>query len=150
LIPRPPLPTLFPYTTLFRSDISLTNYSWTLVLGLYLTVIGTVFEMYNLQVASNQFQMVKSIVMTTSVTVLAYVLTPIYTPLLPPARIQILYFFLSVLSALFIWRFFYIRFLASHRFVKKAVLVCETEQVKNLMAGFDSVKSHYKFIGYVS
>ncbi len=131
-------------------DISLTNFSWTLVLGLYLTVIGTVFEMYNLQVASNQFQMVKSIVMTTSVTVLAYVLTPIYTPLLPPARIQILYFFLSVLSALFIWRFFYIQFLASHRFVKKAVLVCDTEQVRNLMAGFDSVKSHYKFIGYVS
>lgn len=131
-------------------DISLTNYSWTLVLGLYLTVIGTVFEMYNLQVAANEFQMVKSIVMTTCVTVLAYVLTPIFTPLLPPARIQILYFFLSVLSALFIWRYIYIRFLASNRFVKKAVLVCETDQVQKFISGLDQVQSHYKIIGYVS
>ena len=43
--------------------IAKTNYLWTIVLGIYLTVFGTVFEMYNLQVASNQFQVIKSIVL---------------------------------------------------------------------------------------
>jgi hypothetical protein len=64
-------------------NISTTNYYWTIVLGIYLTIIGTVFEMYNLQVASNQFQVTKSIILTASTTVLVYLLTPIYTPALP-------------------------------------------------------------------
>ena len=37
-------------------NISKTNFYWTIVLGVYLSFIGSVFEMYNLQVASNQFQ----------------------------------------------------------------------------------------------
>ena len=36
--------------------LSATNYYWTIVLAVYLNVFGTIFEMYNLQVASNQFQ----------------------------------------------------------------------------------------------
>lgn len=50
-------------------NISATNYYWTIVLGLYLLFFGSVFEMYNLQVASNQYQVIKSIILTTSITV---------------------------------------------------------------------------------
>src|SRR4051812_24688795 len=64
-------------------NISTTNFYWTIVLGLYINVIGSVFEMYNLQVASNQFQVIRSIILTASSTVLIYLLTPIYTPVLP-------------------------------------------------------------------
>ena len=46
-------------------NISTTNYYWIIVLGVYLLFIGSVFEMYNLQVASNQFQTIKSIILTT-------------------------------------------------------------------------------------
>ena len=81
-------------------DLSITNFYWTIVLAVYLTVFGTVFEMYNLQVASNQFQVIKSIILTASTTVLFYLLTPIYTPVLPNNRLQILYFFLAIFSAL--------------------------------------------------
>ena len=37
-------------------SITPSNFYWTIVLGTYILVIGSVFEMYNLQVASNQFQ----------------------------------------------------------------------------------------------
>jgi hypothetical protein len=40
---------------------STTNYYWAIVLAIYINVFGSVFEMYNLQVASNQFQIIKSI-----------------------------------------------------------------------------------------
>jgi FlaA1/EpsC-like NDP-sugar epimerase len=54
---------LYAIGKMFRFDyfnISTTNFYWTIVLALYISVIGSVFEMYNLQVASNQFQIIKS------------------------------------------------------------------------------------------
>jgi exopolysaccharide biosynthesis polyprenyl glycosylphosphotransferase len=126
------------------------NYYWTIVLAFYLNVFGSVFEMYNLQVASNQFQIVRSIILTTSTTVLTYLLTPIYTPLLPSNRIQIIIFYISILLALLSWRFFYVKFLASHRFVKNALLVCDNEQLSELVNGLESANPHYKIVGYVN
>jgi len=131
-------------------NISKNNFYWTIVLGLYINIIGTVFEMYNLQVASNQFQVIKSTILTTSVTVLIYLLTPIYTPQLPSNRIQILFFFLAILSALFLWRLLYVHFLASDRFIKKVILICDREQVEELVLGLESVDPHYKVMGYVN
>lgn len=131
-------------------NISETNFYWTIVLGLYINTIGTVFEMYNLQVASNEFQMVKSIVLTASVTVLVYLLTPIYTPILPSNRMQILFFYLAVLGALFVWRIFYVKFLASQRFIKKVVLICDRDQAEELIFGLESSNPHYKVTGYVN
>src|SRR6478752_9846053 len=68
---------------------SYANYHWALILAAYIIVFGLVFEMYHLQVASNQFRVTKSIVFTVSTTVLVYLLTPVYTPVLPPNRLQI-------------------------------------------------------------
>ena len=131
-------------------NISTTNFYWTIVLGLYLNILGAVFEMYNLQVASNQFQINRSIILTASTTVLIYLLTPIYTPELPSNRIQILFFFLAILLALFLWRFFYVKFLASHRFLKKVILICDKNQVKELVDGLENADPHYKVMGYVN
>ena len=126
------------------------NFYWLLVLGFYLNIFGSVFEMYNLQVASNQFQIIKSIVLTTSTTVLVYLLTPVYSPVLPKSRLQIILFFLTILMALLVWRIFYVKFLASKRFVKNAILVCDDNQLNELISGLEKVNPHYKFIAYVS
>lgn len=137
----------------FRFDyfnISATNFYWTIVLALYITVIGSVFEMYNLQVASNQFQSIKSIVLTSSSTVLIYLLTPIYTPVLPSNRIQILFFYLAVLLSLFTWRMMYLKFLASNRFIKKVIMICDCDQLEELVTGLENVDPHYKVMGYVN
>lgn len=131
-------------------NISTTNYYWTIVLGIYLIFIGSVFEMYSLQVASNQFQTIKSIILTSSTTVLLYLLTPVFTPVLPSNRLQILIFFLAIFGALFIWRMLYVRFFASNRFVKKVVLVCDQEQSNELVKGLESVDPHYKVLGFVN
>ena len=131
-------------------NISTTNFYWIIVLAVYILFIGSVFEMYNLQVASNQYQIIKSIILTSSTTVLVYLLTPIYTPFLPSKRLEILIFFFSVFGALFIWRMIYVRFFASNRFVKKVILVCDQDQAKELVEGLTSVDPHYRVLGFVN
>jgi exopolysaccharide biosynthesis polyprenyl glycosylphosphotransferase len=120
------------------------------VLALYLNVFGTIFEMYNLQVASNEFQVLKSAILTGSVTVLAYLLTPVLAPELPENRIQILLFYLIVLLVLFSWRIFYVRFLASNRFIQNAVLICEKAEAEELILGLENIDPHYKIVAYVN
>jgi len=129
---------------------SSTNYYWTIVLAIYINIFGAIFEMYNLQVASNQFQVLKSSVLTTSSTVLFYLLTPVLSPQLPKNRLQLLIFYVVFFIALFTWRMIYVKFLASTRFSQNVVLICEGGQVKELVMGLESVDPHYKIIGYVN
>ncbi len=131
-------------------DVSFQNFYWTIVLGIYLNVLGTVFEMYNLQVASNQFQIIKSIVLTASTTVLFYIMTPFFTPALPVNRLQIVYFFMAVFLALLVWRIFYQKFIASYRFEKKVILICDREQVQELVDGLENIDPHFKIMGYLN
>ncbi len=121
-----------------------------LFLGLYINLFGTIFEMYNLQVASNQFQIVKSIILTACMTVFCYLLTPVFTPILPSNRLQIIYFFFAILLSLFAWRFFYLHFLASHRFVKRVVFVCSRDTIAQLALELGKADPHYEIAGFVS
>lgn len=130
--------------------LSTNNLYWMLILGVYINLFGTIFEMYNLQVASNQFQVLKSSILTVSTTVLVYLLTPIYSPELPSKRIQIVLFYVVVFLALFLWRMFYVSFLASNRFLQNAVLICDKEQVEELISGLEHIDPHYKIIAFVS
>ncbi|PWA09960.1 exopolysaccharide biosynthesis polyprenyl glycosylphosphotransferase [Flavobacterium laiguense] len=129
---------------------SVTNYYWAILLAIYINVFGAVFEMYNLQVASNHFQVLKSTVLTTTATVVFYLLTPILSPQLPKNRLQLLVFYLAFFIALYTWRMIYVRFLASNRFVQKVVLLCDKEQVEELILGLESADPHYKIIGYIN
>ncbi|MBP6182865.1 exopolysaccharide biosynthesis polyprenyl glycosylphosphotransferase [Flavobacterium sp.] len=129
--------------------ISTTNFYYIIVLGVYLNLFGTIFEMYNLQVASNQFQVIRSAILSASTTVLVYLLTPILSPELPSKRIEILVFYLVVFAALFLWRIFYVTFLASNRFLQNAVLICDKEQVEELISGLEYIDPHYKIIAFV-
>ena len=117
---------------------------------MYLTIFAAIFEMYNLQVASNEFQVLKSTVLTVSTTVLVYLLTPVVSPQLPSNRLQILVFYVVIFSTLILWRLFYVRFLASNRFFQNVVLICDREQVEELILGLENIDPHYKIIGYVS
>ena len=131
-------------------SITTYNFYWIIVLGAYILIIGSVFEMYNLQVASNQFQVIKSIILTSSTTVLVFLLTPFFTPTLPSNRLQILYFFIAIFIALFLWRMFYLKYLASHRFEKKVILICEKELADELILGLKSVDPHYTIVALVN
>ncbi|MEZ7503830.1 sugar transferase [Flavobacterium sp. Arc2] len=119
-------------------------------LVMYLSIFAIIFEMYDLQVASNELQILKSTLLTVSTTVFVYLLTPIFSPELPSNRLQILVFFGIIFSTLILWRLFYCRFLASNRFFQNAVLVCDKDQVEELILGLENIDPHYKIIGYVS
>ncbi|RXR17740.1 exopolysaccharide biosynthesis polyprenyl glycosylphosphotransferase [Flavobacterium amnicola] len=126
------------------------NYYWTIFLSVYLLFFGSVFEMYNLQIASNQFSIIKSIVLTSSATVLTYLLTPFFTPSLPDNRLQILLFYIAVVVALLTWRLLYVKFLASTRFVKRAIIVCQDEELEELVNGLQKNDPHYKIDGFLN
>lgn len=129
---------------------STSNFYYVMSLVLYLNGIGTVFEMYSLQVASNQYQVLKSITLTASTTVLFYLLTPVLSAELPSNRLQILVFYFTIFLALILWRIFYVKFLASNRFVQNVILVCDREQVEELVTELENSDPHYRIIAYVN
>jgi exopolysaccharide biosynthesis polyprenyl glycosylphosphotransferase len=129
---------------------AVSNFYVVLVLAIYINIFGAIFEMYNLQVASNEFQILKSTLLTVSTTVLVYLLTPVFAPELPANRLQIFAFYVVIFAALIVWRLFYVRFLASTRFLQNAILICEEEQLEELVLGLENIDPHYKIIGYVS
>lgn len=142
---------LLSVTTDFKYFIfSSANYYWEIVLIFYIYMFGSIFEMYNLQVASNQFQILKSTIFTVSTTVIVYLLTPVLSPELPKHRIAIVIFYFAVLSSLLVWRYLYVYFLASHRFIQNVVLICDQNQVEELVLGLENVDPHYKIAGFVN
>lgn len=126
------------------------HYFRPIMLIVYLTIFGAIFEMYNLQVASNQFQILRSVILTVTTAVLVYLFTPVLSPELPKQRLVILVFYFTILGALLAWRYFYVYFLASHRFSQNVILICDRNQVEELVSGLENVDPHYKILGFVS
>jgi len=130
-------------------EIRLENFYWTIVLALYMNIIGTIFEMYHLPTASNRFQITRSVLLTVSVTTLLYLLTPIFTPILPSNRLQILLFYFTMLFTLLAWRYFYIAYLASNRFIKRVIFVGNSDNVKKAVLEITAIDKHYKVKGCI-
>lgn len=126
------------------------NWTWTLVLVLYITVFGTIFELYDLQKSSKFDVIVSNIVLTASTTVLLYLLTPFLTPTLPDNRLQILYFYLAFVLALVLWRWAYISFISSPRFYKKVLLVGEISNIESVSNSLRESDPNYKIIGFIN
>lgn len=131
-------------------QITKENWAWILVLVVYISIFGSIFELYDLQNSSKFEKVWVNILLTTSITVLFYFLTPFLTPVLPENRLQILYFFVSILSALLIWRFAYIAFVTSPRFYKKVLLVGETSNILAILKTFNDADPNYKIVGFIN
>ena len=117
---------LYLVSMLFNFDyfkINSEHWVWSIVLATYLTVFATIFELYNLQKASKFDVVVKNVIITSSVTVLFYLLTPFYTPVLPSNRLQIVYFFLAINVAMLAWRYAYIVLISAPRFFKRVLII---------------------------
>lgn len=131
-------------------NFSIQNFNYLLILIVYLNIFSSVFELFDLQIAANQLKSIKSIVFTTFASATTFFLTPFYTPSLPSSRFEILMFYGTIFVALLCWRLIYIEFLVSHRFTKKVVLICDKNQVKDLVQGLESADDHYKIVGFVN
>lgn len=130
-------------------EISKKNWHWTILLATYLSVFGTVFELYNLQKASTYQTVLKNTILTVSVTTLFFLLTPYYTPVLPDNRLQIIYFFAAITAGVLLWRGVYIGLISSPRFYKRILLVGTSLDVKNIVTNLESADPNYKIVGYV-
>ncbi|OIQ22704.1 sugar transferase [Lacinutrix sp. MedPE-SW] len=126
------------------------NWHWLILLIIYIIGFGTIFELYDLKKSSRIESITSSILLTTSTTVLVYLLTPFFTPTLPENRIQILYFFLAILLPLLIWRFAYITLISSPRFYKRALLVGEISNIESIVGAFKNVDPNYQIIGFIN
>lgn len=147
------LSALYILSLIFDYNYFLFSTSNVISFGLLLTyvyVFGLIFEMYNLQVASNQLQILQSVIFTSTASSLAYLFTPFLSPELPKQRLIILIFYSTILVTLLMWRLFYVYFLASQRFSQNVVLICDQNQVEELVLGLESVDPHYKIIGFVN
>ncbi|MFH6987229.1 exopolysaccharide biosynthesis polyprenyl glycosylphosphotransferase [Flavobacterium collinsii] len=126
------------------------NFLSIILLLSYVYAFGVIFEMYNLQVASSQLQILQSVIFTATASSLAYLFTPVLSPGLPKQRLIIVIFYLTLLGTLLLWRLFYVFFLASHRFSQNVVLICDQNQVEELVLGLENVDPHYRIIGFVN
>ena len=131
----------------FRIDTN--NWSWTIVFLLYLNLFGNIFELYDLQKADRFDSVIKNVLLTTSMTVLFYMLTPFFTPSLPENRLQILFFFISVAGALLMWRFLYINLISSPRFYKRVLIVGDSFDIKLIAESLQKSDPNYFVVGYI-
>jgi len=130
--------------------INSTHWVWSIVLALYLTIFATIFELYNLQKASRFEVVVQNIILTSSVTVLFYLLTPFFTPELPENRLQIVYFYISVNIALFAWRYAYIILISAPRFYKRVLLVANATDIDMIIESLQKSDPNYRVVGFIN
>ncbi|WP_188442569.1 sugar transferase [Planktosalinus lacus] len=130
--------------------ISADTWEWPFVLAIYISIFATVFEMYDLQKAGKIDVVFKNIVLTTSLTVLFYLLTPFYTPQLPGNRLQIVFFYLAIVIALFLWRLAYITLISAPRFYKRILIIGNGNNVEMMANAIEKSDPNYKVIGYIN
>ncbi len=126
------------------------HWVWSIVLAVYLMVFATIFELYDLQKASKFEVVIQNIILTSSVTVLFYLLTPFYTPMLPENRLQIVYFYISVNLSLFVWRYLYIVLISAPRYFKRVLLLCNTAELDTIITSLHKSDPNYKVIGFIN
>jgi len=126
------------------------HWFWSIVLAVYLTVFATIFELYDLQKASNFEVVIKNIILTSSVTVLFYLLTPFFTPELPENRLQIIYFYIAINIALFLWRYAYITLIATPRFFKRILIIGNASEIDLVASVLHKADPNYKVVGFIN
>src|SRR5690606_30484784 len=130
----------------FRIDID--NFVWTLVLIAYLLVFAAVFELYDLHKSNNMGVVTKNIILASSVTVLCYILTPYYTPMLPTNRMEIIFFLLTIIFGFLFSRFLYLTFISSPRFYKRLLVIGDSRDTEEICSFLERTDPNYKVVAF--
>jgi exopolysaccharide biosynthesis polyprenyl glycosylphosphotransferase len=131
-------------------DIEQRSWHWAIVLAIYLNLFCGIFELYDLQKASSYYRVLKNVVLATCVVVLFYLMTPVFTPVLPENRLQILYFFLTIFLTLLLWRFAYISLISTPRFYRRVLIIGEPLEVELVASHLQRSDPNYNIVGYVN
>lgn len=131
-------------------DLDTVNLQWSLLLGFYILLFYTIFEMYDLQVAANTEATFKNGSIGALLVVVAFLFTPYISPVLPKRRIELLYFFGAVNLSLLGWRLFYIRFFASSRFHKHILVIGNEEEFEMIRSAIEKHNPDNVIMGFIS
>ena len=131
-------------------EVSYENWNWSVILIFYFTVFATIFELYDLQKSSKLDVTFKNLILAVSVTTLLYFLTPLITPTLPEKRVEILYFYLTIVISIYLWRILYTSFIVSPRFYKRVIIIGEVSSVEAIVKTIENSDPNYKIVGYVN
>ncbi len=135
----------FDYFTI-RED----KWIWSLLLGFYILFFGSIFEIYHLKKSSDFFKILKGIVATSSITLLVYILTPFFSPELPESRIQIIYFYISIIISMSIGRLAYIILINSPIFKKSVLLIADGELFDGIENDLAIADENYKIKYFIN
>ena len=106
---------------------------WSLTLIIYLHFFAEVFELYELKVASDGFLSFRSVVLTVIFTSVFYILTPVFSPVLPENRMQLLIFLVMLLVGIGWNRFVYIQFIYSPVFRRNTLVIGHSSKVQEVL-----------------
>ncbi len=126
------------------------HWNWTPVLALYFLIFATIFELYDLQKAASFQATLKNVLLSVSITVLFYLLTPFLTPVLPEKRVQIIFFFVAMVIGLLVWRYAYITLFAAQRFNKRVLVVGDSFDINLIAGNLHVADPNYRVVGYVN
>ena len=135
----------FDYIDVLNSKI----YLWFIVLIVYFSLFGEIFQLYNLKVSNNRFLVVRSIILTSFVATIIYIFSPFVTPSLPPNRLQFIYFFLLMSLPIILWRFLYIWVLFSPKYFKTIIVIGHSSKAEKLIEMIQQ-KNFHNIATYVS
>ena len=133
-----------PYFNVEQSSIS-----WYICLSVYITFFATIFELYDLRKAESKFTTFKNLTLSLLLTVLFFLLTPIYTPSLPENRIEIVFFFGTLITSVYTWRIVYIYVISSPRFNMKTIVVGDDYNVAEVKAELEKNDPNFFVKGYL-
>ncbi|MDP3312601.1 exopolysaccharide biosynthesis polyprenyl glycosylphosphotransferase [Lutibacter sp.] len=118
------------------------SFIWGFLLIFYFLFFGEIFELYNLKVASDKYLTFRSAVMTLFFTVLFYVFTPFFSPILPQNRLQILIFIGALIIPLILNRWIYIQFIYAPRFLKNILVIVEADHLLGVIQSIQNKEAN--------
>ncbi len=126
------------------------NWRWSVLLTFYILFFGEIFENYDLQKSNQFFKILKSIVISTSIVFLVYILTPFITPELPESRLQILYFYITIILAMAMGRLLYIGLIDSPKFKKSVLVIANGNIITEIADGLTKADANYQIKYYLN
>lgn len=129
-------------------NFAISNFLWIAVLIAYLMIFSAVFELYDLQRISKLGIVAKNIVLAASVTVLCYILTPYYTPMLPTNRMEIIFFWMTIIAGLLLSRFLYISLISAPRFYKRILIVGDSNHSEEICSFLQGADPNFKVVAF--
>lgn len=134
------------YFSAFESNLIV----WIITYVVYFLLFAEIFEMYQFNKTHDFYFLIRSVLFTSLLITLAYIVTPLITPVLPTSRFEVLVFFQSVFWPLLLWRLLYNQLFFHPVFLKKIVIIGNSDEVEKLIELTNQYSSEYSIVGYLT